>query len=240
MMSMSLWAENEVRIACERENPNRKEGEFDYICTCYERALKAYKCLIEDGHSDIPIDFTTEILNRLLLHQPLTPIEDTKDIWAAISLDEVRTIYQCRRMSSLFKHVYHDGRIEYDDVDRVVCYSVDNLNVPFNLGMANKIINEMYPITMPYVSSEKPFRVYVQEFLFDPDNGDFNIVAIIDATSPDGEHIPIGRLFKETEDGWNEIYCEFFKTIINVLEERKEKNNGRENLEQTGGIPENE
>lgn len=35
-MSMIEWAENEVRIACERENPNRKEGEFDYGCACYD------------------------------------------------------------------------------------------------------------------------------------------------------------------------------------------------------------
>ena len=48
-MSMTEWAENEVRIACERENPNRKEGEFDYGCACYESALKAYECLCKDG-----------------------------------------------------------------------------------------------------------------------------------------------------------------------------------------------
>ena len=76
-MSMYTWAENEVRIACERENPDRKEGEFDYGCACYESALKAFKCLMEDGHSGMSINITRQILNRLLLHQPLTPIEDT-------------------------------------------------------------------------------------------------------------------------------------------------------------------
>ena len=33
---------NEVEIACKRENPDRKEGEFDYGCACYESALKAF------------------------------------------------------------------------------------------------------------------------------------------------------------------------------------------------------
>lgn len=239
-MSMSLWAENEVRIVCEGENPNRKEGEFDYVCACYESALKAYKCLMEDNHSGMSIGFTWQILNRLLLHQPLTPIEDTKDIWAPISLGETRTRYQCRRMSSLFKNKYHDGRIEYHDADRVACYSVDNPNVPFHFALANKIIDEMYPITMPYVPSEKPFRVYTKDFLFDPDNGDYDTVAIIDATSPDGEHFSIGRYFKETKDGWEEISCELFKIIIDAIEERKEKNDGRENLEQTGELSESE
>ena len=42
---MELWAENEVKVACHRENPDRKEGEFDYGCACYESALKAFKSL---------------------------------------------------------------------------------------------------------------------------------------------------------------------------------------------------
>ena len=31
-MSMMDWAKREVEIACKKENPNRKEGEFDYGC----------------------------------------------------------------------------------------------------------------------------------------------------------------------------------------------------------------
>ena len=75
-MSMIKWAENEVRIACERENPNRKEGEFDYGCACYESALKAFKSLMEDGHSGYSIGFTKNILDRLIDGQPLTPITE--------------------------------------------------------------------------------------------------------------------------------------------------------------------
>lgn len=30
--NLELWAEDEVKIACARENPNHKEGEFDYGC----------------------------------------------------------------------------------------------------------------------------------------------------------------------------------------------------------------
>lgn len=49
--SMERWAENEVAIACQRENPDRKDGEWDYGCACYESALKAFRSLCEDGHS---------------------------------------------------------------------------------------------------------------------------------------------------------------------------------------------
>lgn len=46
-MNMTDWAKREVEIACKRENPSRKEGEFDYGCACYESALKAFNCLME-------------------------------------------------------------------------------------------------------------------------------------------------------------------------------------------------
>ena len=45
------WAEREVEIACKHETPDRKPGEWDYGCFCYESALKALKSLYEDGHS---------------------------------------------------------------------------------------------------------------------------------------------------------------------------------------------
>lgn len=51
--NMELWVENEVRIACEHERKasGTKEEEQDYGCACFESALKAYRSLLEDGHS---------------------------------------------------------------------------------------------------------------------------------------------------------------------------------------------
>ena len=100
------WAEREVAIACKKENPNKKDGEFDYGCACYESALKAFKSLCDDGHSGFSIKMTQEILNRLINGQPLTPIEDTDDIWyERHHYKEGNKLYQCKRMSSLFKDV---------------------------------------------------------------------------------------------------------------------------------------
>lgn len=65
-MGMLGWAKREVELACKRENPDRKEGEFDYGCACYESALKAFKSLCEDGHSGFSIGLTKNILNRLI------------------------------------------------------------------------------------------------------------------------------------------------------------------------------
>ena len=47
----SEWAENEVRLACKRENPDWDGKSFDYGCSCYQSALKAYKSICNDGHS---------------------------------------------------------------------------------------------------------------------------------------------------------------------------------------------
>lgn len=239
-MSMSTWAENEVRIACERENPNRKEGEFDYGCACYESALKAFKCLMEDGHSGMSIGITRQILNRLLLSQPLTPIEDADDIWTRRTVEENVCTYQCKRMSSLFKYKYYDGSVKYTDVDRIACYNVDSPNIPYHFGVITRLIDEMFPITMPYVPSEKPFKVYTKEFLIDPKNGDFDMVAVFEVIKPDGERVEINRLFGETEDGWAEIPFEEFEEKVKEIAEREEKTNGREDLEQTGEIPDGE
>lgn len=83
-MSMLEWAKKEVEIACKRENPDKKEEEFDYGCACYESALKAFESLCEDGHSGMSIGFTKNILNWLIDGKPLTPIEDTDYIWKEI------------------------------------------------------------------------------------------------------------------------------------------------------------
>ena len=74
MSKMLDWAKREVEIDCKKENPNRKEGEFDYGCACYESALKAFESLTDVDHSGFSIGITNNILNRLINGMPLTPI----------------------------------------------------------------------------------------------------------------------------------------------------------------------
>jgi len=120
--SMSSWAEKEVEIACKHERGDTPDGEWDYGCACYESALKAYKSLMGDDHSGFSIGLTKQILNRLIEGKPLTPIEDTDDIWNNLSRfwdgDDKYTSYQCKRMSSLFKYVYADGTVKYKDINK--------------------------------------------------------------------------------------------------------------------------
>ena len=223
-MSNTLeWAKREVQIACEKERGNAKEGEFDYGCTCYESALKAFESLLEDGHSGFSIKITQSILNRLLNGQPLTPIEDTDDIWSdsIFSVRGVKTS-QCKRMSSLFKDVYPDGTIKYIDVNHSYCIYINNPKVIYSSSLIRGIIDEIFPITMPYIPGE-PIKVYCEDFLTDEKNGDFDTVGVFYALKTENgeqEKIDISRFFRASEDdepgAWTEISKEEY-------DERKRK-----------------
>lgn len=208
-MSMIDWAENEINIACEREKRNTKDGEWDYGRACYESALKAFKSLCGDGHSGMSIGITKSILNRLIDGRPLTPIEDTDDVWNLYTYgdDDKKKVYQCRRMSSLFKDVYPDGTVKYHDIDRVRCYGKTNPNILYHSGLVDRLIHEMWPIAMPYCP-DGTIEVACEDFLTDRRNGDFDTVGIHYAVKPDGERVGINRYFKcddWLDNDWVEI-----------------------------------
>ncbi len=185
-MSMQTWAEKEIEIACkrEREASDVKDNDWDYV------------------------GLTKYIINRLIDGKPLTPIEDTPDIWNNLSRfgdgDDKYTSYQCTRMSSLFKYVYADGTIKYRDIDSFYCVNVNDLEATYHSGLIQRIVDEMFPITMPYCPGDS-IKVYCEDFLTDQKNGDFDTVGILYAVKPDDEKININRFFKESEDGWKEI-----------------------------------
>lgn len=219
-MSMLEWAKREVEIACKRENPDKKEGEFDYGCACYESALKAFESLCEDGHSGMSIGFTKNILNRLIDGKPLTPIEDTDDVWSKRhrSKDLPYVTFQCKRMSSLFKMIYNDGHVEYTDVDRYHCKDIDNPIVSYTSGLVTRIVDEMFPITMPY-SPGPSIIVFCEDFLTDRNNGDYDTKAILYALkydeNGDQKRIEINRFFRvsvgDETGSWTEISKEEYE-----------------------------
>ena len=225
-MSIKLWAEREVEIACKRENPDRKEGEWDYGCACYESALKAFNSLVEDGHSGMSINFTKQILNRLIDRKTLTPIEDTDDIWELVTskVDEYAE-YQCTRMSGLFKYIYSNGMVKYKDIHRVVCEDVNRPGVQYGFGLAGEVIDEIYPIKMPYAPLDKPIKVICEDFLTDKENGDFDTVGILYCIHPSEGKTEINKFFK-LDDEIKEIdkseYDERKEQALKLLEEVEE------------------
>ena len=206
-MDMIKWAENEVKLACDREKLNAKDDDFGYGCACYNSALKAFKCLVEDEHSRLSMSITKSILNRLIDRKPLTKILncDFNDTDGSI-IDETEDYkcYQCSRQSSLFKYVYIDGSVKYIDVDRVRCYSNDS-DIPWSNGFFNNLIHDMYPITLPYIPEQTPYKVHARELLTDTKNGYYDTVHIEYVVKPNGEINYINRYFKESGNSFVEI-----------------------------------
>ena len=201
------WAKKEVELAKIIEAKDLKEGEFDYGGGCYDSALKAFKSLAKDGHSGMSIKLTQQILNRLIDGKPLTPIEDSDDIWNEVAYDKENNaiVYQCRRMGNLFKYVYENGRVTYSDIDRLYCFDINDPDMRYSFGLVTNIINEMFPIIMPYSPANERIKVCCEEFLYSPDGGDFDSVGIIYVEDPDNKIINVSRYFKEVDNEWVEI-----------------------------------
>lgn len=213
-MSMIDWAENEIRIACEKERGSNAGNEWDYGCACYESALKAFKSLVEDEHSGMSISITKNILNSLIEGKSLTPIEDTYDIWNECgTLDnDGKQTYQCKRMSSLFKYVYQDGTVKYNDIYRTVFINATCDNTTWHGKLYDDIVDELFPITMPYSPKGSPYKVYGHTCTT-LDNGkeihvvgEYNTSYVDYIITPNGDKIELNRKYMETKNGYK-IVC---------------------------------
>lgn len=221
-MSMYEWAEQECRLACKKENPNFDfdSDDFDYGCSCYKSALKAYKSLAEDGHSGMSFSFTRNILERLMRNEPLTPITDDdfkgedsicsdKDLASRGLKSEI----QCPRMSSLFRKETIDGEVIYNDLDRVYCIDIEKPSDTFSSN-TDKIVDELFPIKMPYLPEKGKYKVYVQTFLTDKKNGDFDTRGVIYLITPDGKRIDINRYYTEKNGEMVEISKDEYDELL--------------------------
>lgn len=88
MSNMLDWAKREVEIACKKENPNRKESEFNYECACYESALKAFEGRIIDEMFPITMPYMPGRTNqgwlRGFLNRQKNGALDTVSIYYAL------------------------------------------------------------------------------------------------------------------------------------------------------------
>lgn len=210
------WAKREVNLLLKKESSNEDAA---YLSLCCKSALKAFESLLEDGHSNNSIAITKGILDALIDGRPLTPIEDVDEEWELTSEDEKQKLYQSKRYSSLFKSVYPDGHIKYDDIDRVCICDKKGL-CWHNNSLATDLVNEMYPINFPYMPPLKPYKVYTEDFWYmHPDEvGLYDHMALRYVVEPDGDTVNIGLFYKEVdrqmveieEDEWNRHYVETF------------------------------
>ena len=200
--TMSSWAEQEVALAIAAEKEMAKgTDDWAYGAACYKSALRTYQYLARDEHTVYSIQITKGILNRLIDHKCLTPIEDLPDIWTEVkfSNDDPNKRYQCQRMTSLFKVITPDGTVTYSDVNRVCAVDVDSPDNVFMNGFVTRLIDKMCPIEMPYFPPSKKFKVVRDIFLVDPKNGDYDTMGLLYFVTPDGQKVELNRYFKEVD-----------------------------------------
>lgn len=210
-MTMLETMRKEVERVCKKINPGWDGESFDYDCSCYKSALKAYESLTEDDHSGFSWSFTARILKRMLDGLPLTPINE-EDFDGTECIDDQldKQTRQCPRMSSLFQHVSNDGTVSYSDIDRMYCFDTEFPDDTFS-SSANRIVDELFPITLPYYPSGKKYRVGVRSFLCDPKNGDYDHRVVEYVITPDNERIEVGKYYREEGNEMVEITKEQFR-----------------------------
>lgn len=219
------WAKNEVEIACKRENCERDDNKWDYACACFDSAMKAFKSLLEDNHSGCSIGITKSILDRLIDNLPLTPIENTPDMWElAYEVGEIKG-YRCKRMGGLFKDVNPDGTVSYKDINRARGYDLHSPYGVYSCGLVNRLIDELYPITWPYMPATTHYKVYIEDWLTYRKNGDLDTIRISHVITPDGEKVAINRYYAEIDGEYRRVsYLTYRKRVAqHKLRVRKEE-----------------
>jgi hypothetical protein len=193
---------------------------FDYEGECYKSALKAFKSICDDGHSGLSHSITARILKRMLDGLPLEKIQETDftDDDMSWTEDDGTKHIMCDKMFSLWKEIHPDGTVTYSDSDRAVGIDFDK-GYSYSAKFVSDLINERYPITMPYYPDGRRYKVYTKFFLVYPENGNFDTQIILYIETPKGEKIPIrkfwhekdGKMVEITEEEYNELYNIYLK-----------------------------
>lgn len=216
-MDLYEWSKKECRIACNIENPNYNfdnPQDWDYGCSCYKSALKAYHNLLDDGHSGCSFSFTKNILIRLMNDLPLTPITDedfftdenkVKEFEDCKWLKErgLKSHIQCPRMSSLFREETIDGKVTYTDINRAYFIDTDKPELAYTSN--TDFLDELFPITMPYIPSVNKYKIYAQDCLYDKNNGDVDTRAILYMITPYNERVELNIYKAEENHKWKII-----------------------------------
>lgn len=202
------WAENEIKLACKL----LPDDDFQkYGINCYESALKAYLCMAQDGHSGMSWNITKNILIRLLNNLPISPItenDEFEDV-SFINKHNMKT-FQCKRMSALFKDVLSDGSVRYSDLSRDVCID-EKKQEKYHSSIGSKVVDDLFPITLPYYPCVTKFKVYTQDFSINTDKTDnVDYVWVKKVKTPDGVDVSVNKYFDCSEDSFREVSFEEF------------------------------
>lgn len=140
---------------------------------CADSAFKAFKSMANDNHSGFSWSITSSILIRLLNDLPLTPITDDDFLDQDGLFQEdpnylkergLKSRLGCKRLCSIFRKETIDGKVTYLDVNRVVCYDEeDEKEIPFSSSVGSRLVDKMFPITMPYYPTIQKYIVMLKD-----------------------------------------------------------------------------
>lgn len=222
-MNMTDWARSEVEHI--RKAFKKDDDSKDYAMACYETALKAFETVCEAGLTGFQVPIVKQIFDALIEGRPLSKLEESPDIWSdkLMSPEEKGKKFQCIRKSSLFKTIHADGSVTYRDVERTTMHDIVSDTYWYGY-IADKYVDEYFPITMPYCPSEKKFVVKVAMYLTDRKNGDYDTIRIIQIDHPDGKTIVnIDEYFKESKNGWEQINLQEYLRRVQMHNDREKK-----------------
>ena len=164
----------------------------------YDSALGAYAAVLQGNHSGYSWDATHTVVNRMLSEFALTPVCDGD--FVGIKDENPATT---PRQNGLFRYLWQDDLVTYTDIKRAVGVYLDT-GEPFTSGLVRAIVDEMFPIQMPYYTPGIPYRVHVRTYCdkgFPNDHHDFNRVWASHVVTPSGEYLPINRTWVQSGFG---------------------------------------
>lgn len=152
---------------------------------------------------DITFEELRNVVIDLLFQKPLSPIEDVEESWRPMYevVTNNRKVYQCVRYPSLYKEMHLvTGEVRHMDSDRYICVDINNPNRTWTGGIGARILEEMCPITFPYMPDDMPIKVYMEEFAYHkseniPEHW-IDTMGITYFRMPDGKMIEVNRFFK--------------------------------------------
>lgn len=208
------WARKEVELAIEaaeitgvlseQENKINKD-----VKKHYETAFAVFEDFLDKTEGLDAPDIVKSILAQLLRGDTLTPIDDNEEDWNFISgFDPVAkndnpgySIYLSERRPSLIKKVSYERETGdvvstiYTDTERAVCIDI-NTNGVYTGGFGLAILDEMFPIAMPYQPDGK-IKIFYEDFKYYRDSEDADTIGILYFRMPDGKMEEVKRFFKK-------------------------------------------
>lgn len=160
------WANKEAEYVA--KYVTMKYGNNIPMTECYKmvvnEAVKIFNELEDLQHTEESKVMVKRFLSRLIEDKPLSPIEDSDDMWDEVGShageDSEVTLYINKRLRILYRREVRDIKKDvliektYHDPTRVTCINtIDGKEVI--LSLVNDYVDEHFPIKFPYFPTDK-------------------------------------------------------------------------------------